>query len=70
AFAFGSGTSLAAAHVTGSLAVLTGITGDVRRARSELFRTVNARAGTGLPVLPAACDVLARTDRPCKATRR
>jgi thermitase len=70
AFAFGSGTSLAAAHVTGSLAVLTGITGDARKARSALFQTVNARTGGGLPRLPAACDVLARAGRPCKAPKR
>lgn len=70
AFAFGSGTSLAAAHVTGSLAVLTGINGDVRRARSELFRTVNARTNGGLPLLPAACDVLGRAGRACKAPKR
>ena len=67
AFAFGSGTSLAAAHVTGSLAVLTGITGDSKRARSELFRVVNAREGDGLPILPPVCDVLRRTGRVCGA---
>jgi len=65
AFAFGSGTSLAAAHVTGSLAVLTGITGDAKRARSELFRVVNARTGDSLPTLPAVCDVLRRVGRTC-----
>ncbi|MFO0688453.1 MAG: S8 family serine peptidase [Myxococcota bacterium] len=70
AFAFGSGTSLAAAHVTGSLAVLTGITGDARRARSALFRTVNARSGGGLPLLPPACDVLGGAGRPCAAAKR
>lgn len=69
AFAFGSGTSLAAAHVTGSLAVLTGITGDAKRARSELFRSVNSRAANTLPVLPAACDVLRRIGRPCSAAK-
>lgn len=67
AFAFGSGTSLAAAHVTGSLAVLTGITGDVKRARSELFRSVNSRAANTLPILPPACDVLRRVGRACGA---
>jgi thermitase len=67
AFAFGSGTSLAAAHVTGSLAVLTGITGDARLARSELFRVVNARTGRGLPILPPVCEVLRRTGRVCGA---
>jgi thermitase len=65
AFAFGSGTSLAAAHVTGSLAVLTGITGDPKRARSELFRVVNAREGKTLPTLPAVCDVVVRVGREC-----
>ncbi|MEZ4334215.1 MAG: S8 family serine peptidase [Myxococcota bacterium] len=65
AFAFGNGTSLAAAHVTGSLAVLTGIVGDARHARSALFQAVNARAATGLPTMPALCDVLARADHPC-----
>ena len=69
AFAFGSGTSLAAAHVTGSLAVLTSITGDAKRARSELFRSVNARAGNSLPILPAACEVLGRLGRPCGAAK-
>ena len=67
AFAFGSGTSLAAAHVTGSLAVLTGITGDAKRARSELFRVVNARSGSRLPTLPPACEVLRRAGRDCAA---
>ena len=65
AFAFGSGTSLAAAHVTGSLAVLAGITGDAKRARSELFRVVNARPENSIPTLPAACDVLRRAGRRC-----
>ncbi len=69
AFAFGSGTSLAAAHVTGSLAVLTGISGDAKRARSELFRSVNTRAGSSLPRLPAACDVLRRLGRECGAVK-
>lgn len=69
AFAFGNGTSLAAAHVTGSLAVLTGITGDPRLARSTLFQTVNARTAAGLPTLPALCDVLARAGRSCSATK-
>lgn len=69
AFAFGSGTSLAAAHVTGSLAVLTGITGDAKRARSELFRVVNARGEKNLPTLPAVCDVLRRLGRECGAVK-
>lgn len=67
AFAFGNGTSLAAAHVTGALAVLTGITGDARLARSALFQTVNARTAAGRPTLPALCDVLARAGHACSA---
>lgn len=69
AFAFGSGTSLAAAHVTGSLAVLTGIIGDPKRARSELFRVVHARSGSALAQLPPACDVLRRTGHVCSAAK-
>lgn len=69
AFAFGNGTSLAAAHVTGTLAVLTGITGDARLARSALFQTLNARATTGLPTMPALCDVLARAGHPCSRSK-
>jgi hypothetical protein len=66
AFAFGSGTSLAAAHVTGSLAVLTSITGDAKRARSELFRSLDARATRTLPLLPKSCDVLRRLGKTCR----
>jgi hypothetical protein len=66
AFAFGSGTSLAAAHVTGSLAVLTSITGDAKRARSELFRSLDARVARTLPLLPKSCDVLRRVGKTCR----
>lgn len=69
AFAFGSGTSLAAAHVTGTLAVLAGIQGDAQAARSALFRSVNGSGNEGLPRLPPACDVLARAGRVCPAKR-
>lgn len=66
AFAFGDGTSLAAAHVTGMLAVLTGVTKDARLARAELFRTIHA-SGTqrSPPLLPSICEVLPRLDRSC-----
>jgi Subtilase family len=69
AFAFGSGTSLAAAHVTGWLAVLTSITGDAKVARSALFRSVNARASRSLPVMPGICDVLPRVGKQCSAPK-
>lgn len=65
AFAFGNGTSLAAAHVTGSLAVLTSVTGDPKRARGELFRAAGSRASGR--AIPKVCDVFARLGRPCEA---
>lgn len=66
-FAFGNGTSLAAAHVTGSLAILTSVTGDPKRARGELFRAAHSAGGGQTPVLPRLCDVLLRLDRDCAA---
>jgi subtilisin family serine protease len=66
AFAFGNGTSLAAAHVTGALAVLTAATGNAKTARAEFFRTV-AAPGRGPKHLPRVCDVLARLDLSCSA---
>lgn len=71
AFAFGSGTSLAAAHVTGFLAVLTGLTKDPKIAKAELFRAANSQprslAGSvGLaPGLPKICSVFSRLGRDC-----
>lgn len=71
AFAFGDGTSLAAAHVTGMLAVLTGVTQDPRLARAELFRTIHASGTPRVPpLLPSICEVLARLDRSCDPVAR
>ncbi len=70
AFAFGNGTSLAAAHVTGMLAVLTQATGNAKLARGELFRAVSVRASRSRDArkrLPPVCEVLARTERPCRS---
>lgn len=68
AFAFGNGTSLAAAHVTGMLAILTGVTRDAKLARGELFRTTNAAPGAAtMPKLPPVCEVLARLEVDCRA---
>ncbi len=64
-FSFGNGSSFAAAHVTGSLAVLTSVIGDSKVARGELFRAAGARSGSRQ--LPSVCEVLARIDRPCEA---
>ena len=67
AFAFGNGTSLAAAHVTGALAVLTSVTGgDPRAARAEFFRA--APSAGGLRRMPRVCDVLKRLEISCPAT--
>ena len=78
AFAFGSGTSLAAAHVTGELAVLTAAIGSAKAARAELFREINSPRSTSLDapvrkasprtasrVLPPVCDVFTRLDLNC-----
>lgn len=74
AFAFGSGTSLAAAHVTGMIAVLTEVTRDSKRAKSELFRTAYSLPQTGKPKtgagapIPEICSVFARLGQPCAAS--
>jgi subtilisin family serine protease len=62
-FAFGNGTSLAAAHVTGLLAIITGVTGDPHLARAEFFRA--AETAGGLRRMPNACDVLRRLEVEC-----
>ena len=66
AFSFGSGTSFAAAHVTGALAVLLGAKDDPIAARAALFRIASTRASSGAMVLPPVCDVLARLGTPCE----
>jgi subtilisin family serine protease len=66
-FAFGDGTSLAAAHVTGLLAVAVAASGDPLAARTALFQ-VAQQGGAGLPVrAPALCPVLAKLGKPCPA---
>lgn len=65
AFAFGNGTSLAAAHVTGVLAVITSRTGDPKVARGALFRAAHARRTSPGPSLPEVCDVFRRLDLEC-----
>lgn len=67
AFSFGSGTSFAAAHVTGTLAILLGAHVDPDSARTALFQLANASRGSAAepPRLPPVCAVLARLDRPC-----
>jgi hypothetical protein len=67
-FAFGDGTSLAAAHASGVLALAVSASGDPRAARSAFFAAAQARVeapGNQPAALPAACDVLAALGRPC-----
>lgn len=73
AFAFGNGTSLAAAHVSGTLALLTSVTKDPKLARGELFRALSAGDGSGARprgAMPKVCEVLRRVDVDCAAAAR
>jgi len=68
-FAFGDGTSLAAAHVSGVLALAVSASGDPRAARAAFFEAAQARTespGNQPAALPAACDVLAALGKPCR----
>lgn len=64
AFAFGDGTSLAAAQVTGVLALAVAASGDPLAARTAFFQVARERGGTPASV-PPVCDVLARLGKPC-----
>lgn len=67
-FAFADGTSLAAAHTTGVLALALSASGDPRAARAAFFAAAQARVaspGNEPAPLPAACDVLAVLGKPC-----
>jgi subtilisin family serine protease len=67
AFAFGSGTSFAAAHVSGVLGVLIGAGADPASARGALFQQAHeASEGAPAVLLPPVCDVLARIGRSCR----
>ena len=71
AFAFGDGTSLAAAHVTGMLAVLLGGQAEpetVRSAFLEAARRAGARGGPAM--LPKLCDVLPALGQHCPGPAR
>lgn len=67
AFAFGSGTSFASAHVSGVLGILLGAGAEPAGARAALFHAALAAAegGGGPPLLPPVCDSLARIGRAC-----
>ena len=69
AFAFGTGTSFAAAHVSGMLGVLIAAGAEPAEARTALFQAAHAAAGTvssGAVPVPTLCDALARIGKPCR----
>jgi hypothetical protein len=66
AFAFGSGTSFAAANVSGALSLLLGTGATPAEVRAALFRqAAEASEGQPLVLVPPLCDVLARLGRTC-----
>lgn len=70
-WAFASGSSLAAAHASGALALLTAASGgDVQKARLALFGAAKRGAPGAPPALAPLCDALARAGKPCAAPRR
>lgn len=66
-YAFADGTSLAAAHVSGVLALLLSADVDPLGARSALFRGPRRAASPGVVGLSSVCELLARAGRPCSA---
>jgi subtilisin family serine protease len=69
-YAFASGSSLAAAHASGALALLTSAGGgDVARARLALFGAAKRSGPKAPPALAPLCDALARLGRSCGARR-
>jgi len=67
AFAFASGTSFAAAHVSGALAVLIGSGAAPGEARLALFQAARAGrdGGASAPAIAPLCGALERLGRPC-----
>jgi hypothetical protein len=64
-FAFGDGTSLAAANVTGVLALAVAASGDPLAARTAFFQAARAESAA-LPIrVPKICAVLERLGKPC-----
>jgi thermitase len=67
AFAFASGTSFAAAHVTGVLAVLIGSGAKPDAARRALFQTART-ASTPSPLVAPLCSALGQLGHACPAS--
>lgn len=67
-YAFASGSSLAAAHASGALALFTAASdGDVAKARLALFAAAKRSGPKVPPALAPLCDALARLGKPCAA---
>ena len=65
-YAFASGSSLAAAHTSGALALLTSASGgDVGAARRSLFGAAQRTSATAPPALAPLCRALAKLAKPC-----
>jgi hypothetical protein len=67
-FVFGDGSSLAAAQVSGILALLTSVSGDPQAARRALFRAGGApgiAVDPGTAGVPPVCRVLRALGRDC-----
>jgi hypothetical protein len=65
-YAFASGSSLAAAHTSGALALLTSASGgDVGAARRALFGAAQRTSATTPPALAPLCRALAKLAKPC-----
>ena len=65
AFSFGDGTSLAAANVTGMLALAIAASGDPLAARTAFFQAAQENSAA-LPIrMPRICSVLKRLGKPC-----
>ena len=66
-FSFSDGTSLATAHVSAALSLLSSVTPDVKEARAALFRQgfQHPRATEQTAVLGPLCPALAELGHPC-----
>lgn len=66
-FSFGAGTSLAAAHVTATLALAIAASGDPLAARTAFFQAARENlGGSDAPApMPPICKVLGRLGKPC-----
>ncbi|MDJ0789355.1 MAG: S8 family serine peptidase [Myxococcota bacterium] len=66
-FAFSDGTSLATAHVSAALSLLSSVAPDVKEARAALFRQAfrHPRATEQTAVLGTLCPALAELGHPC-----